>query len=141
MTGLQNIGKRNGNNIFGDDEENDSNGFIKILNSENGNPDITFSSKSKDGTVLITRIIPELLSKSLSKNEINSNNSNNSKSPDSLLKMIVKAEKNSNGNLTLEDIGEIQDLDGEITDLYSQLLSIKIRYQRSREKRRYFKKW
>ena len=39
--------------------------------------------------------------------------------------MIVKAEKNSNGKLTLEDIGEIQDLDGEITDLYSQLLSIK----------------
>ena len=105
-----------------DDADVDSKGYIKIRKE---NPDIIFTSKSKDGTIIITRIIPELLSKSLSKNEINPNNSNNSKSPDSLLKMIVKAEKNSNGKLTLEDIGEIQDLDGEITDLYSQLLSIK----------------
>ena len=39
--------------------------------------------------------------------------------------MIVKVAKKNNGNIELDDIGEIQDLDGEITDLYSQLLSIK----------------
>ena len=112
----------NDNNNGDDDDDVDSKGYIKIRKE---NPDIIFTSKSKDGTIIITRIIPELLSKSLSKNEINPNNSNNSKSPDSLLKLLVKVSNNNNGNIKYEDIGEIQDLNGEITDLYSDLQSLK----------------
>ena len=107
-----------------DDADVDSKGYIKIRKEK---PDIVFGTFTKDGTRVITEIIPDLLGSYLfnGNNPNNPNNSNNSKSPESLLKLIVKAEKNSNGKLTLEDIGEIQDLDGEITDLYSQLLSIK----------------
>ena len=112
----------NDNNNGDDDDDVDSKGYIKIRKE---NPDIIFTSKSKDGTIIITRIIPELLSKSLSKNEINPNNSNNSKSPDSLLKLLVKVSNNNNGNIKYEDIGEIQDLNGEITDLYTDLQSLK----------------
>ena len=102
----------------------DSKGYIKIRKEK---PDIVFGTFTKDGTRVITEIMPDLLGSYLfnGNNPNNPNNSNNSKSPESLLKLIVKAEKKSNGKLTLEDIGEIQDLDGEITDLYSQLLSIK----------------
>ena len=107
-----------------DDADVDSKGYIKIRKEK---PDIVFGTFTKDGTRVITEIMPDLLGSYLfnGNNPNNPNISNNSKSPDSLLKLIVKAEKNSNGKLTLEDIGEIQDLDGEITDLYSQLLSIK----------------
>ena len=112
----------NDNNNGDDNDDVDSKGYIKIRKE---NPDIIFTSKSKDGTIIITRIIPELLSKSLSKNEINPNNSNNSKSPDSLLKLLVKVSNNNNGNIKYEDIGEIQDLNGEITDLYTDLQSLK----------------
>ena len=130
--------KSNGNNNDDDDDDDDdekkenefdgtdvdSKGYIKIRKEK---PDIVFGTFTKDGTRVITEIMPDLLGSYLfnGNNPNNPNNSNNSKSPESLLKLIVKAEKNSNGKLTLEDIGEIQDLDGEITDLYSQLLSIK----------------
>ena len=109
-------------NVF-DDADVDSKGYIKILKEK---PDIVFGTFTKDGTKIITEIVPNLLGSYLfNGNNPNIPNNDNSKSPNSLLKMIVKVAKNTNGNVKLEDIGEIQDLDGEITDLYSQLLSIK----------------
>ena len=81
-------------------------------------PDIFFYSTSKDGTQLISKF-------AFDKAKGQPIDSNNNNSQDSLLKLIVRASQDNKGEVKLEDIGEIQDLDGEITDLYSQLLLIK----------------
>ncbi len=127
-----------GNPIEIKDEDLHSKGYINhVLKKEKQGkqdlPDIIFHCTSKDGTDIITALNDPFKNglyyddngRPWNDGKPWDSSSNNSKSPDSLLKMIVKVAKKNNGNIELDDIGEIQDLDGEITDLYSQLLSIK----------------
>ena len=127
-----------GNPVEIKDEDLHSKGYINhVLKKEKQGkrdlPDIIFHCTSKDGTDIITALNDPFKNglyyddngRPWNDGKPWDSSSNNSKSPDSLLKMIVKVAKKNNGNIELDDIGEIQDLDGEITDLYSQLLSIK----------------
>ena len=102
-----------------DEETVDSKGYIRL-----NHPDIYFFTTTREGTEIMTRVVHDHLPNYLS-TKSNVSNNNNSKSPDSLLKLLVQVSNNNNGNIKYEDIGEIQDLNGEITDLYSDLQSLK----------------
>ena len=102
-----------------DEETVDSKGYIRL-----NHPDVYFFTTTREGTEIMTRIVHDHLPNYLS-TKSNVSNNNNSKSPDSLLKLLVQVSNNNNGNIKYEDIGEIQDLNGEITDLYSDLQSLK----------------
>ena len=45
--------------------------------------------------------------------------------PDSLLKLIVGVSENNKGEVDFKEIGEIQDLNGDITNLYSDMQDLK----------------
>ena len=47
------------------------------------------------------------------------------KNSDSLLKLIVGVSENNKGEVDFKEIGEIQDLNGDITDLYSNMQELK----------------
>ena len=102
-----------------DEETVDSKGYIRL-----NHPDIYFFTTTREGTEIMTRVVHDHLPNYLS-TKSNVSNNNNSKSPDSLLKLLVQVSNNNNGNIKYEDIGEIQDLNGEITDLYTDLQSLK----------------
>lgn len=101
----------------------DSKGFMKLKG-----PDIFFYSTSKDGTQLISKF-------AFDKAKGQPNNSNNNNSQDSLLKLIVRASRDNKGEVKLEDIGEIQDLNGDITKLYSDMQKLKSEINLSNRKR------
>ena len=101
----------------------DSKGFMKLKV-----PDIFFFSTSKDGTQLISKF-------AFDKAKGQPNNSNNNNSQDSLLKLIVRASQDNKGEVKLEDIGEIQDLNGDITKLYSDMQKLKSEINLSNRKR------
>lgn len=101
----------------------DSKGFMKLKG-----PDIFFYSTSKDGTQLISKF-------AFDKVKGQPNNSNNNNSQDSLLKLIVRASQDNKGEIKLEDIGEIQDLNGDITKLYSDMQKLKSEINLSNRKR------
>lgn len=101
----------------------DSKGFMKLKG-----PDIFFYSTSKDGTQLISKF-------AFDKAKGQPNNSNNNNSQDSLLKLIVRASQDNKGEVKLEDIGEIQDLNGDITKLYSDMQKLKSEINLSNRKR------
>ena len=101
----------------------DSKGFMKLKS-----PDIFFFSTSKDGTQLISKF-------AFDKAKSQYINSNNNNSQDSLLKLIVRASQDNKGDVKLEDIGEIQDLNGEITKLYSDMQKLKSEINLSNRKR------
>ena len=101
----------------------DSKGFMKLKG-----PDIFFFSTSKDGTQLISKF-------AFDKAKGQPNNSNNNNSQDSLLKLIVRASQDNKGEVKLEDIGEIQDLNGDITKLYSDMQKLKSEINLSNRKR------
>ena len=101
----------------------DSKGFMKLKG-----PDIFFYSTSKDGTQLISKF-------AFDKAKGQPINSNNNNSQDSLLKLIVRASQNNKGEVKLEDIGEIQDLNGDITKLYSDMQKLKSEINLSNRKR------
>lgn len=101
----------------------DSKGFMKLKD-----PDIFFYSTSKDGTQLISKF-------AFDKAKGQPIYSNNNNSQNSLLKLIVRASQDNKGEVKLEDIGEIQDLDGEITKLYSDMQKLKSEINLSNRKR------
>ena len=101
----------------------DSKGFMKLKG-----PDIFFYSTSKDGTQLISKF-------AFDKAKGQPIYSNNNNSQDSLLKLIVKASQDNNGEVKLEDIGEIQDLNGDITKLYSDMQKLKSEINLSNRKK------
>ena len=101
----------------------DSKGFMKLKD-----PDIFFFSTSKDGTQLISKF-------AFDKAKGQPINSNNNNSQDSLLKLIVRASQDNKGEVKLEDIGEIQDLNGDITKLYSDMQKLKSEINLSNRKR------
>ena len=101
----------------------DSKGFMKLKD-----PDIFFYSTSKDGTQLISKF-------AFDKAKGQPIYSNNNNSQNSLLKLIVRASRDNKGEVKLEDIGEIQDLDGEITKLYSDMQKLKSEINLSNRKR------
>ena len=45
--------------------------------------------------------------------------------PDSLLKLIVGVSENNKGEVDFKEIGEIQDINGDITNLYSDIQDLK----------------
>ena len=51
--------------------------------------------------------------------------------PDSLLKLIVGVSENNKGEVDFKEIGEIQDLNGDITDLYSDMQDLKTKINSS----------
>ena len=101
----------------------DSKGFTKLKG-----PDIFFYSTSKDGTQIISKF-------AFDKAKGQPIYSNNNNSQDSLLKLIVRASQNNNGEVKLEDIGEIQDLNGDITKLYSDMQKLKSEINLSNRKK------
>ena len=101
----------------------DSKGFMKLKG-----PDIFFYSTSKDGTQLISKF-------AFDKAKGQPIYSNNNNSQDSLLKLIVRASQDNKGEVKLEDIGEIQDLNGDITKLYSDMQKLKSEINLSNRKR------
>ena len=101
----------------------DSKGFMKLKG-----PDIFFYSTSKDGTQLISKF-------AFDKAKGQPIYSNNNNSQDSLLKLIVKSSQDNNGEVKLEDIGEIQDLNGDITKLYSDMQKLKSEINLSNRKK------
>ena len=101
----------------------DSKGFMKLKG-----PDIFFYSTSKDGTQIISKF-------AFDKAKGQPNYSNNNNSQDSLLKLIVRASQDNKGEVKLEDIGEIQDLNGDITKLYSDMQKLKSEINLSNRKR------
>lgn len=101
----------------------DSKGFMKLKG-----PDIFFYSTSKDGTQLISKF-------AFDKAKGQPINSNNNNSQDSLLKLIVRASQDNKGEVKLEDIGEIQDLNGDITKLYSDMQKLKSEINLSNRKK------
>ena len=101
----------------------DSKGFMKLKG-----PDIFFYSTSKDGTQIISKF-------AFDKAKGQPNYSNNNNSQDSLLKLIVRASQDNKGEVKLEDIGEIQDLNGDITKLYSDMQKLKSEINLSNKKK------
>lgn len=101
----------------------DSKGFMKLKG-----PDIFFFSTSKDGTQLISKF-------AFDKAKGQPINSNNNNSQDSLLKLIVRASQDNKGEVDFKEIGEIQDLNGEITKLYSDMQQLKSEINLSNKKR------
>ena len=101
----------------------DSKGFMKLKC-----PDIFFFSTSKDGTRLISKF-------AFDKAKGQPIYSNNNNSQDSLLKLIVRASQDNKGEVKLEDIGEIQDLNGDITKLFSDMQKLKSEINLSNRKR------
>ena len=51
--------------------------------------------------------------------------------PDSLLKLIVGVSENNKGEVDFKEIGEIQDLNGDITNLYSDMQDLKTKINSS----------
>ena len=51
--------------------------------------------------------------------------------PDSLLKLIVGVSENNKGEVDFKEIGEIQDLNGDITNLYSDMQELKTKINSS----------
>ena len=52
---------------------------------------------------------------------------------DSLLKLIVSLSENNKGEVDFKEIGEIQDLNGDITDLYSDMQDLKTKINSSKD--------
>ena len=52
--------------------------------------------------------------------------------PDSLLKLIVGVSENNKGEVDFKEIGEIQDLNGDITNLYSDMQDLKSKINSSK---------
>ena len=82
-------------------------GNIKKEKGDDGQQLITFSKDGKNVTV-------NLPNKYLSNGY-----------PDSLLKLIVGVSENNKGEVDFKEIGEIQDLNGDITNLYSDMQDLK----------------
>lgn len=55
--------------------------------------------------------------------------------PDSLLKLIVGVSENNKGEVDFKEIGEIQDLNGDITNLYSDMQDLKSKINSSNSER------
>lgn len=89
------------------------NGNVSKERGDNGEQLIKFSKDGKNVTV-------NLPNKYLSNGY-----------PDSLLKLIVGVSENNKGEVDFKEIGEIQDLNGDITNLYSKMQDLKTKINSS----------
>lgn len=89
------------------------NGNISKERGDDGQQIINFS---KDGKNVIVNLPNKYLSNGY---------------PDSLLKLIVGVSENNKGEVDFKEIGEIQDLNGDITNLYSKMQELKTKINSS----------
>ena len=98
--------------------------YVKMFDLKNNN--IT-EDKIEDGQ--------QLIKFSKDGKSISVNIPNKTNYPDSLLNLIVGVSENNKGEVDFKEIGEIQDLNGDITNLYSDMQELKTKINSSNSER------
>lgn len=98
--------------------------YVKMFDLKHGN--IT-NERGDDGQ--------QLIKFSKDGKSISVNIPNKTNYPDSLLNLIVGVSENNKGEVDFKEIGEIQDLNGDITNLYSDMQDLKSKINSSNSER------